>query len=165
MIGNDTLLDEARLDETLLDGIVEEDETIARRIGEAIRPETAREVLSRSEHRCEVCRAYWPAGSVLWTGKQSFKAGRSWRTVYVCPFCPTPREPLSRVSAERLQRWNLAHAKRGRGRPAVTLTGPERVLVVELRASGLGELRLAREFRARTGRQVSARTLARCTRA
>jgi hypothetical protein len=141
------------------------DDDVARRIGEAIRPDTAREVLSRSEHRCEVCRAYWPAGSVLWTGKQSFKAGRSWRTVYVCPFCPTPREPLSRVSAERLQRWNLAHAKRGRGRPAVTLTGPERVLVVELRASGLGELRLAREFRARTGRKVSARTLARCTRA
>ena len=87
--------------------------------------------------------------------------GRRWWTDYVCPLGPTPYVPAVKVSAERLQRWQLAHAPRGRGRPAVALTASERALVVELRASGLGELRLAREFRARTGRKVAARTLAR----
>jgi hypothetical protein len=128
-------------------------------------PGRVREVLTTKPRTCALCRAEFPAGTVFWTSTRPFKGGRRWWTDYVCPLCPEPYPPAVKVSAERLHRWTVAHAKRGRGRPAVTLTGSERALVVELRASGLGELRLAREFRARTGRKVAARTLARFTRA
>lgn len=141
--------------------VYERDQAVARRIAERVRPETVREALTRSEHACEVCGAKMPAGSVMWFGKSSAKAGRVWFTVYVCCFCPTPMEPVSTVPRSRVERWMELHVKRGRGRPAVELTEPERALVVEFRASGLGELRVARAFRETTGRKVSARTLAR----
>jgi len=124
-------------------------------------PGRVREVLVSKPRTCALCRAEWPAGTVFWTSTRPFKGGRRWWTDYVCPLCPTPYEPAVKVSADRLQRWLVAHAPRGRGRPTVSLTSSERALVVELRAAGLGELRLAREFRARTGRKVAARTLAR----
>ena len=135
-----------------------DDDATARRIGEAIRPETAREVLSRVEHRCSVCGATWPAGSVLWTGKQSWKAGRTWRTVYVCAFCPTPYEPVSKVTRDRLmehvRRTAVFAAKARGGRPPVRFTQAERLIVAEIRRSGAGSKAQARAFRALTGRKI-----------
>jgi hypothetical protein len=128
-------------------------------------PGRVREVLAAKPHRCAACRGEFPAGTVFWTSTRPFKGGRRWWTDYVCPFCPTPYPPASTVSRVRLLRAIERNAPRGRGRPAVRLAESERAIVAELRAAGLGEIRVAREFLARTGRRVSARCLARFGRA
>jgi hypothetical protein len=143
-------------------------ENAARILGEfaARCPARCVERIAHKPRRCALCREEIAVGSVVWTSTRSFQGGRKWWTDVVCRECPEPMEPARRVTPEQVAKFWRRRAfqfeRTGRrGRPAVRLGFDDLCILADLRAAGFGETRTAREFHARTGRRISARTLAR----